>query len=794
MTLSILDVDDLDVLGAALSYAAGGFYVVPVAAGTKNPGSVVGGSWQHKSSRDPHQIAAWFAGTDHGVALHLGRSGAVAFDVDHPDLLPDVLARILADTQPPAHTSRPRDPRRGHYLFTQPEGRTIGNSTGLLGKGWGEVRGLNGVIVAAPTRHVDADDTADPGAYAWARTGDLPTLPAELADLLNDGTPGLDAATDTQVQAFFDAHTDAHQGSLLKAVTNSMAADITAGGSRHDAAVTATCWAMREAAAGCYPAKTAARQLRDLFTTAIAGERHAETEFAGILAWAVAQTHHSDPQELRAAVTARTQDNDVLNLVPESTTATPTPGPPLARELVHQPAATTTVVLDPMPGERHRGQARMAYRLAEAYAERLMYVHGLGWHYWDGTRWAEAITGQAKRAVLDVLQRALAESLGDKELRADVQKCESAAGLAGVLDIAAALTPFAHQVADLDSDPYLLNVANGTLDLRSATLRPHNPTDRITKVTRGAYRPDETSQAWETFLARVLPDPEVRGFLQRLAGVGLLGIVVEHVLGILTGVGRNGKGVFYGALGHALGEYATVAEPDLFMHREGAHPTGEMDLRGIRWAVVSENDKGRRLAEATMKRLTGGDEIKARRMRQDFVRFTPSHTPLLVTNHLPKVSGDDPALWARMRVVPFEVVIPENERDPHLPERLQLQADGILTWAIAGYRDYVDRGSLDEPTAVKVATTDYQRDNDAMARFVDDRCYISPAAHIQTGDAFDAWAKWAAEEGAEPMSLKAFGLALDRLGYPTAKSNGRRIRRGIGLYADPDNTDQDGDQ
>jgi len=303
--------------------------------------------------------------------------------------------------------------------------------------------------------------------------------------------------------------------------------------------------------------------------------------------------------------------------------------------------------------ELHGGQARMAYRLAEAYAGALLYVHDIGWRSWDGTRWSADDPGAPKRAVLDVLRTALAASLDDKELRADVRKCESAAGVAGVLDLAAALEEFAVTVRDLDPDPYLLNVANGTLDLRTMALRPHDPADRITKVTRAAFTAESAGRRWPQFLARVLPDDEVRDFVQRVAGVGLLGVVLEHVLVILTGTGANGKGTFYKAVSHALGDYASTVEPDLFLHRQGAHPTGEMDLLGKRWVVVSETEKDRRLAEATMKRLTGGDPITARHMRQNFVTFTPSHTAILVTNHLPKVSGDDPAIWRRLRVVPF---------------------------------------------------------------------------------------------------------------------------------------------
>lgn len=438
------------------------------------------------------------------------------------------------------------------------------------------------------------------------------------------------------------------------------------------------------------------------------------------------------------------------------------------------------------PETVHHGQARMAYRLARTYAHKLMYVHGIGWYAYDGTRWREDTQGEAKRAVLDVLRTALADSLNDKDLRADVRKCESSAGVNGVLDLASALEQFAFTVPDLDEDPYLLNVANGTLDLRTMELGEHNPADRITKVTRAAYDPDSVSPHWESFLAQVLPDETVREFLRRYVGVALCGRVLEHVLAILTGTGRNGKGVFYGAVEHALGDYATVAEPDLFMHRENAHPTGEMDLLGVRWVVVSESDKGRKLAEATVKRLTGGDRIRARRMRQDFVEFMPSHTPALVTNHLPKVSGDDPALWARLRVVPFEVVIPKENQDKKLGEKLELAADAVLGWAIQGWVDY-GREGLAEPAAVVAATDSYHMDADALGRFIAECCVTAPTVSVRIGDLFDAWEKWAADDGTPPGSKKSFGEAMDKRGFATAKSGSARFRRGIALLAlDPD--------
>lgn len=230
----------------------------------------------------------------------------------------------------------------------------------------------------------------------------------------------------------------------------------------------------------------------------------------------------------------------------------------------------------------HHGQLRMAYRLANSdHRHRLMHVHGVGWHRWDGRRWAYDDKGHAVRAVRKALEESLdLDTEAAKGIRRDVDKCSSAAGVAGVLSLAATMEPFAANVhdLDLDTDPYLLSVANGTLDRRTLRLRDHDPGDRITKVTAAAYN-DLDSGAWDTFLARVLPDAEVRGFLQRLAGLALLGRVVEHVL-TGTGTGANGKGVFTRALEHALGDYASTAESDLFMAREGHTPPARWTCSG----------------------------------------------------------------------------------------------------------------------------------------------------------------------------------------------------------------------
>jgi putative DNA primase/helicase len=427
------------------------------------------------------------------------------------------------------------------------------------------------------------------------------------------------------------------------------------------------------------------------------------------------------------------------------------------------------------------GHRRMAIRLAREHGDSMMHVHGLGWFCWDGTRWAEDGGGKRSRLnVIRVLQKAAAESVGSsKELRTDVARCESASGIEGVLKVAEVLPPFSVPIEALDANPYLLNCANGTLDLETLRLRGHDRHDRLTKVTTGRYVGHPCGPVWGRFLAEVLPDEPVREYLRRYVGLALVGTVLEHLLAILTGSGRNGKGVFYGAVNHALGDYAGVPDPNLFLHREGVHPASEMELRGKRWIVVSENNAGQRLAEATVKRLTGGDTISARRLYGPWVTFQPVHMAALVTNHLPRVSSDDEALWARLRVVPFNVRIAEADQDVHLAETLRTEADAVLSWAVAGWAAY-QAGGMAEPDAVKVATDRYHLASDAISRFLEECCLFGPHLTVVPSLLYERWKDWASGEmDVPPMNVTAFGREMTKRGYPVAPD--KRVRRGLTL-------------
>ncbi len=423
-----------------------------------------------------------------------------------------------------------------------------------------------------------------------------------------------------------------------------------------------------------------------------------------------------------------------------------------------------------------------ARRLVDVFGDRLRYVVSWKkWLCWDGTRWAVDDTGQAVRYA-----KKIADRLPKTVKGGGPSRTQTAVGINAMLNLAGTEPGIALAPADLDADPYLLNVGNGTLDLRTGELRPHNPDDLLTKICGANYHPDAAAPEFTTFLDKVQPEITMRDFLGRLFGHALLGRVVEHVLAILYGVGANGKTTLVEAVSRVFGDYARPIEPGLLIDRGDAHPTGTAALFGLRLAVTHETDAGRRLAEGTVKRLTGGDKITARRMREDFWDFDPSHSIVMHTNHKPLVRGTDEGIWRRLRFVPFDVVIPEDRRDGKLPERLALEADGILAWVVAGYRQWQDRG-LAEPEQVTAATSAFRGESDMLGLFLEQRCRLDagPFATVQSSHLFASWCDWCKRENVDAGTQTAFSRELADRGHDKKKDGlGHMVWAGIDLYAD----------
>jgi putative DNA primase/helicase len=417
--------------------------------------------------------------------------------------------------------------------------------------------------------------------------------------------------------------------------------------------------------------------------------------------------------------------------------------------------------------------------LAARFGDRLRHVvRWRKWLVWDGTRWAYDETGEAARCA-----KAVADELPKTGSRGGAARAQTRPGIEAMLVLAATEPGIAVAPSMLDADPYLLNVANGTLDLRTAELRPYNRDDLLTKVCAAEYRPDAEAPEFVKFLERVQPDEAMRDFLARLFGHALLGKVVEHLLPVFYGLGANGKTTLVEAVAATLGDYADTIEPGLLIDRGEVHPTGIADLFKLRLAITHETDEGRRLAEGTVKRLTGGDRVKARRMREDFWSFDPSHSIVMHTNHKPIVRGTDEGIWRRLRFVPFDVVIPEVERDGKLPERLAVEADGILTWMVAGYRQWQDRG-LADPKQVTDATSAFRGESDLLALFLDERTVAEATATVRSSELFEAWCRWCRRENIDAGTQTAFSRNLTERGHAKTKRDGVMVWRGVRLDED----------
>ncbi|SDQ68734.1 DNA primase family protein [Thermostaphylospora chromogena] len=440
--------------------------------------------------------------------------------------------------------------------------------------------------------------------------------------------------------------------------------------------------------------------------------------------------------------------------------------------------------------EKHRGHLRMAGRFVREHRDELRYVHGIGWHYWDGYRWCLDDQRADIRAAIATTKNALndlAKLDGDArdELYADIRKAESASGIEGMIKLASALPPISTSSKALDANPHLFNTTSGTVDLLTGRTYPCSRDDLITKVAGGSLDGEDNPE-WDRFLKRILPEEDARAFVQRLFGYAMLGEVREHVMPIFTGTGANGKGTLRDAVMAAFGDYAIEVDPALLMEsKHERHGAFKMRLRGARLAFCSETEKGRRFAEATMKRLVGGDQIEANFMRKNPIQFAPSHTLIMLTNHLPAVSGDDPAVWRRILVVPFDVVIPDDERDPELPRRLKAATGAVLRWVYEGWLAYQEQG-LNPPEAVKTRTEEYKATSDVLGRFLEERTLANPHGHVKARELFSAYVAWCTANGEEPTSEVEFARSLGKRGFEKKKTNSGQRYMGLLLTTEID--------
>lgn len=446
-----------------------------------------------------------------------------------------------------------------------------------------------------------------------------------------------------------------------------------------------------------------------------------------------------------------------------------------------------------------------AERLQAGHGAELRFVHPWNkWLVWDGRRWSRDESGEVQRRTARAVRAILreAEAIEDKEERKRVVrwsfKSEAASRLEAAQRLARSLAGIPVAPGELDQDPWALNVENGILDLRTGLLQPHRAQALHTKLAPVSYRPDAACPLWLALVHRAMGgQQELADFLQRSFGYALTGSVREQVLFFFYGLGANGKSTILETILGLLGDYATQAAPDLLLDRPGEpHPTEQADLFGARAVACQEAKKGRRWDEALLKRLTGGDTLKVRRMREDFWEFCPSHKLFVSANHRPQVRGTDNAIWRRILLVPFLVTIPEGERDKDLPEKLRKEWPGILRWALEGCLIW-QRSGLLPPSQVRAATDAYRQEQDLLGPFLQEVCVLHDAARVSRAELRRAYEAWCRDSGEDPVSPRHLAEILREHGVTDGKVRHPETRlpvdgwRGIRLKSEQDQVPPD---
>lgn len=733
---------------AARALAAAGWRIHPLRHNSKLPQWK---EWQHRAAAD---ASHWIADPSANIGIATG-AGFFVLDVDGPQGLASLQALAAEHGDlPPTLTARTASGGLHYYLSSA---ESVRNSASKIGAGL-DCRGSGGYCVASPS-------VIDGVRYQWSDLSPIAAAPTWLVSAALAAAPVSVAPAGEPIEVTRELLED------LRSALHAIPAD-----NRTD-------WIAVGAA--LRPLGDAGREL--WLDWSATSDRHSPDADPDV--WESIGHDSTGP----AAIFARASRLGWIN--PRSRIAqlsgvfgqSAIPATGTSGEPIESASSPSTNLAN-------------AHRIVRHWGDRLLFVPNVGWHVREASGPWRCDELAARRLVQGLGRIIAAEAAGiasqaaaedDKERREARHKAaaamlkwaassESAKVLDHSLSMAAALLNC--PAGDMDADTDVLGTPSAVLDLRTGQCRPYAAADRITKTTAVDFDPDATAPTWTRFVSEIMgSDAELIEYVQRLAGYALSGRRGEHLLPICWGSGANGKSTFLGALLYVLGGYAGAAAPGLLIQRFGnEHPTALADLQGLRLVIASETGEGGRLNEEQVKLLTGGEAIKARRMARDFYQFQPSHLLLLQTNHRPQVKGTDAGIWRRLRLLPFNVTVPEDRRDVKLPEKLRAEAAGILAWCWRGWLAYGAHG-FNKPEAIEAATNEYRTSSDVVGAWLADTCEIDPTATTATGDLYASYSSWCHSNGEYARAQKELSERLGERGFQRFKTRAGWRWRGVTL-------------
>ena len=372
-----------------------------------------------------------------------------------------------------------------------------------------------------------------------------------------------------------------------------------------------------------------------------------------------------------------------------------------------------------------------------------------GWHLWSGTHWEPTSSHEIERLAQETAKAIFEEAAGNPELASWAKASCNQQRLSAMIQVAKPL--LAKIPSELNSNGYLLNVANGTIDLKTGEIRPHAKSDMIDKIAPVHFDDKAVCPRFDQFISEVFDgDEQLIKYVQKVLGYALTGETREQKMFILFGEGANGKGTLTGAITSIMGDYCATAQADTIMQKSrasGSEASPDIArLVGKRMVQMSEGDTAHQLNEALIKQLTGQDIVTARELYGKFFEYKPESKFLFSTNHLPKVRGNDHGIWRRLSPIPFNVTFSGEKLDNTLGDKLALEKSGILNWLIQGCLDWQEHG-LKEPKAVLDAKAVYKSNSDNILRFLEDACEYDLSAIISKAKLYEAYRDWCRDQG-----------------------------------------------
>ena len=451
--------------------------------------------------------------------------------------------------------------------------------------------------------------------------------------------------------------------------------------------------------------------------------------------------------------------------------------------------AANTKILPPDNTVRYDDLAN-AERFLRFVGEDVLFLNeAKKWLIWDKTHWKVDDEEFVFQLAIDFARNLYSpDNCRDDVAFKHAKRSNNRAGINAMLEISQRMRTAT--IETFDTQPFLLNCANGTLHLKTGELRPHNRMDRITRVLKCEYDADAESKVFTDFLETIQPDPDIRAFLQRSIGYSLLGTVRERSFWILYGTGNNGKSVFVNLFNNLLGEYSSATTTASVMAgRQASIPNDIARLRGKRFVIIPETEENERLNAALVKALSAGDTVTARFLFGEFFDFYFTGKLWIATNHKPTITDHSKGFWDRLKLVPFTQDIPADRviKSDDLMSQLLEESPAILNWAVLGCRDYFDLDGLCVPNVIQSEIDTYRREQDSIAQFIEECCETFEQARVARPDEYiistdyrtantelyRAYKRFCEENGEYLRSHRRLSQNLQERGFRQMKSGGR---------------------